>query len=259
MNFLVAFIGLLAQATDVKDTVAEAAAGAASAAPASGSGWITFLIVLACLILPLVIGNAIARAIRLKEYGSKIGVSLLTLVLGLTPFVSRIIQGKDWKEAFKFGIDLAGGTNMTFAVDEDRLKDTGLTKKDITPEIMGKMQAAVSKRINPSGTEEINVRVVGKDRIEVIVPGADKEQVEAIKNRITNLGSLEFDILASRKDGRHTLLIKLGEQLPQSQTAVFKPSDQEGQDPVEIGRWIPLANIDKSKTEFKSRSCSSLE
>ena len=120
MNFLVAFIGLLAQATDVKDTVAEAAAGAASAAPASGSGWITFLIVLACLILPLVIGNAIARAIRLKEYGSKIGVSLLTLVLGLTPFVSRIIQGKDWKEAFKFGIDLAGGTNMTFAVDEDR-------------------------------------------------------------------------------------------------------------------------------------------
>ena len=249
---LFTFVALLAADASGEAAVTAGTAAVKKVAAASGGpGWMAFAIVLACLILPFMLGKAIARAIRLQEYGLKIGMTIFTVVLALCPFAWRISQGKSWKDAFKFGIDLAGGTNMTFIIDYDALASSGKQKSDITAEVMDKMKAAVSKRINISGTEEINVRTVGKDRIEVIVPGADKDDVEAIKNRITNLGSLEFTILACQRDDRHKKLIELGLKMdPNGEKDVHKTDDQGNK--VLIGRWIPVANESNSKKTFKS-------
>ncbi len=59
------------------------------------------------------------------------------------------------------------------------------------------MVEKVKLRVNPTGTEEVTVRRVGADRIEVIIPGADAERVKKVKDQIVSLGNLEFAILAN--------------------------------------------------------------
>ncbi|MCA9069905.1 MAG: hypothetical protein KDA84_13320, partial [Planctomycetaceae bacterium] len=118
-------------------------------------------------------------------------------------------EPRSWKTALNFGIDLAGGTNLVYQVDREALgikeqeaRDRGETaqKTDITGDVMDQMVAAVSRRLNPSGVEEITVRKVGADRIEVIIPKASPEVVERKKRQMTRLGSLEFALLANRED-----------------------------------------------------------
>lgn len=169
------------------------------------AGWLVFLIIVAVLALPFVLGNAIASALKLKDLGSRIGVVLLALTLGLAPFVSIKMQD-DGKltDAIDLGIDLAGGTNMVFRVDRKQAEEQG---KEITTTLMDKMVDKVKLRVNPTGTEEVTVRRVGLDRIEVIVPGADAERVARVKRQITELGNLEFALLANSVN--HSDIIEL--------------------------------------------------
>jgi len=110
-------------------------------------------------------------------------------------------KDRSWLDSIRLGIDLAGGTNLVFQVYSDD------PDKPITSQVMKQMVAAVGRRINPSGTEEVTVRQVGADRIEVIIPGADREDIERIKGKISNLGRLEFAILANEQDHK-TLIAK---------------------------------------------------
>lgn len=164
---------------------------------AAGSGWqafLTFLMVVAVCVLPFVVGNFLAGLLRMKEVGTRLGVTLFAVTLCAIPFYIRPLD-----EALSLGIDLAGGTNLVYEIDRER------AAKDITPQIMEKMQEAIRKRVNPTGTEEVNVRGVGSDRIEIIVPGADQEKTERIKKQIVNLGQLEFARLANRADDRQVI------------------------------------------------------
>ncbi|MEO2015302.1 MAG: protein translocase subunit SecD, partial [Fuerstiella sp.] len=149
-----------------------------------------FGIFVAGLIGAFVLGAFLAKAMKVTDWGMRFGVCLAALAMGVMPFMVRAINGETPGEGMRFGIDLAGGTNMVFQV-------IGTKEKPLTGEVMDKMVGAVIKRINPSGTAEITVRQVGKDRLEVIVPGKDKQTVDDIKRRITKLGSLEFYITAS--------------------------------------------------------------
>ncbi|WP_339732625.1 protein translocase subunit SecD [uncultured Gimesia sp.] len=158
------------------------------------SGWGILLILIVVFIVPFVLGAAIARALKLKDFSRKIGLVLFTAVIASTPFAWQIANGHDWRNAIRLGIDLAGGSNMVFEVDEGR------SEKALSNEVMDQMVGAIGRRINPSGTEEVTVRKVGQNRIEVIVPGADSDDVQRIKSLITRLGSLEFDIVANRRD-----------------------------------------------------------
>ncbi|WP_339686153.1 protein translocase subunit SecD [Gimesia maris] len=165
--------------------------------PSSISGWSIIAIILAVFVVPFVLGVVIARALKMKDYGKKIGLVLFTAVIAATPFVWQVTHGHDWRDAIRLGIDLAGGSNMVFEVDESQ------SEKELSNEVMDQMVGAIGRRINPSGTEEVTVRKVGQNRIEVIVPGADSEDVQRIKSLITRLGSLEFAIVANRRDRDH--------------------------------------------------------
>ena len=101
--------------------------------------------------------------------------------------------------AFKVGIDLGGGTNLVYQVVAGQ-------DKPVTSDAMDQMVGAVKRRLDPSGVEEITVRKVGSDRIEVIIPRADPEVVAEKKRLMTRLGSLEFALLANRRD--HGALIR---------------------------------------------------
>jgi SecD/SecF fusion protein len=95
------------------------------------------------------------------------------------------------REKLKLGIDLSGGTILVYEAD----KLPSGAKMD---ELIG----ALKQRINPQGVSEITIRKVGSNRIEIILPEASAEEVEEIKSMLTNVGSLEFRILANEKHDR---------------------------------------------------------
>jgi len=183
------------------DAAAETAAETTEAAveAATGAPWYlqvaVFVGVLAVVLGPFIIGQMLANWLKVKEWGTRIGLSLFAVTIGLTPFVVGMgIQGKPIEKVVRLGIDLAGGTNLVFQV-----KGEG---KEVTNQVMEKMVGAVGQRINQSGTEEVTVRQVGQDRIEVIVPGADPQAVDEIKRKIVRLGSLEFFVCAHQTEDR---------------------------------------------------------
>lgn len=144
-------------------------------------------------VLPFIIGRVLGKALRVKDYSFKIGLILCTIGLGCAPFVNQVIHGHSPMDALAWGIDLAGGTNLIYQVEQQ-------PDEPLTDDLMNRMVGAVSKRINPAGTKEVTVRRVGRDRIEVIIPGADRDMVEETKDLMTKLGNLEFSIVANNRD-----------------------------------------------------------
>lgn len=206
----------------------------APAGEAGLSGFLLFLIIVAVFVLPFLAGAGLARLLKLKDMGFRMGVVLLAIFLGVTPFAYRIATGDPQlsaferaKEAIPLGIDLAGGTNLVYEVDTEAAESAG---KDVSAS-MDRMVGAIARRINPSGTEEVTVRRVGSDRLEVIIPGADRQVVEEKKRMITRLGSLEFEILANERD--HRQLISQARKLPDNEKEVIV-----GTEPVAMWREI---------------------
>ena len=181
---------------------------AEAAETSSAMGWGLFLIVVAALVLPFVLGTLIANALKMKQLATRISLVLLALTLAVSPFLITLAQGGNITESIDFGIDLAGGTNMVFMVDREAAIAAG---KDINDDVMNKMVGKVTQRVNPSGTEQVTVRRVGSDRIEIIVPGADEERVREVKDLVISLGELEFALLANSVN--HQDLIQLGREV----------------------------------------------
>lgn len=195
--------------------------------PPRANGWLILGVLAVVFITPFLLGNLIGRLLRLKDLSGRISVVLMSLFMALAPFVYQEITGriehsqllaerakveekrkagdpelpplpaaKGWMDAIHLGIDLAGGTNLVYELDLAAAKEQG---KTVTKETVDKMVQAIIKRINPSGAEEVAVRRVGTDRIEVIIPGADPDLVRQKKSLITRLGSLEFGIVAESR------------------------------------------------------------
>ena len=199
---------------------------AASATTSGRSPFTILLLLVAVVAIPLLAGNYISRAIQAPEWSSRIAVVTFVLTIGLLPFVTSLIDGIPIAERFRLGIDLAGGTNMVFQVRGG--------EKEITPQVMDQMVGAVSRRINQSGTEEITVRAVGTDRIEVIVPGEDAQTVDDIKRRIVRLGSLEFFVVANQTD---SAIVRQARSMDLSQKDVVINGEV-------LARWIQAAEKD---------------
>jgi SecD/SecF fusion protein len=206
----------------------------------SWEGFLTLLGVVALLVGPFVLARLICQALRLKEFSFRMGVVLFAITLGLAPFLNVIRHGKSWKEAIRLGIDLAGGSNIVFEVDKATAKSL---EKEVTSANMDKVVSAVGRRINPGGTEEITVRRVGSDRIEVIIPKATEDQIAGVKRRIVDLGSLEFDIVANIHD--HADIIARAEPTRNN------PNVTEFRDSANrvIAKWRPVAHKPKPRDD----------
>jgi SecD/SecF fusion protein len=132
-----------------------------------------------------------------------------------------------WQDALSFGIDLDGGTNLVYEVDTEKAKAESVS---LDNDLMQRLVGAVGKRVNPAGTKEIVVRRLGQSRIEIILPGADQSVVEETKAQITQLGSLEFSIVANNRD--HADLIK---------RALANPAADVRVGDVVQAKWRPIA------------------
>ncbi|HIE97601.1 MAG TPA: protein translocase subunit SecD [Fuerstia sp.] len=223
-EMLTGVLTLAVQDGAAAETVAETVAETANI-----GGETIFGIFVAGLVGAFILGAYLAKVMKVTDWGTRFGVCLAALAIGVMPFMVRAINGENSLEGIRLGIDLAGGTNMVFQVMEEE-------GKPLTDELMDKMIGAVQKRINPSGTSEITVRRVGKDRIEVIVPGEDKQTVDDIKRRITKLGSLEFYITASPTFDKEIIdqALALGEDEKQLVKTLGDGSKEV------IAMWLPV-------------------
>ena len=168
------------------------------------------------------LGWLIARSLRLRDVSGKIGAILFTLGLGLSPFIdTMVVQHKPWYEALKFGIDLAGGTNLVYQLEKTPT-DGGM---------MDRLVGALRRRIDPAGTQELTIRQVGADRVEMIIPRATAEDIATIKRKVDRVGSLEFQILANDRD--HKELIR-------SAATVDRDIRRNGK---LVAGWRPIAPI----------------
>ncbi|MDG2129799.1 MAG: protein translocase subunit SecD [Fuerstiella sp.] len=226
------FTGVLTLAVQEGEAAAEGAAEAAAPAAEAANigGGTAFAIFVTGLIGAFILGAFLAKAMKVTDWGFRFGVCLAALAIGVMPFMVRALNGETLGQGIRLGIDLAGGTNMVFQVMETK-------EKPLTDEVMEKMVGAVIKRINPSGTAEITVRRVGKDRIEVIVPGKDAQTVNDIKRRITKLGSLQFFITASRWFDSE--IISQAKDLSLDDDKLLNASKEV------IARWMPVFEKDK--------------
>lgn len=118
-----------------------------------------------------------------KFYG-KIALILISTVVGILAI---------WppEQKLKTGIDLSGGTILVYQVKKDATASSRVNLDDLI--------TALKRRINPQGVEDMAIRKVGTDRIEIVLPKKSPDEVDAIKRKLTNVGSLEFRILANHK------------------------------------------------------------
>ena len=205
---------------------------AADPTPKSGmAGWMFLVIVFGIFTIPHMVAELLSRLFRVGAYSSRLGTVLMVLTLGVAAFSMRYMAtpNKSIMDCFRLGIDLAGGTNLVYQVNRD---EAAKLTKDIGKSL-DNMVGAISRRINPQGTEEVTVRRVGLDRIEIIIPGADQSYVEEMKRRIATVGALEFQILATNYKGEHKSLVSDARKLPQDKDIVV-------QNKVVVARWVTL-------------------
>ena len=248
------------------------------------NGWLILGVLLVVFIAPFLLGNLIGRLLRLEDLSGRIGVVLMSLFMALAPFVYQEIVGrldegrvreqhaaakakakeaktaateadvkigdgefpdgyrrKTWRDAVHWGIDLAGGTNLVYEIDVAAARDQG---KSVDKATVDKMVSAIVKRINPSGAEEVAVRRVGTDRIEIIIPGADTDLVRQKKELIVKLGSLEFGIVANERNDQG--LIDQAKKLPNNQNELLSKTSDDKR--LIVAAWHDVADS-KDKEE----------
>ncbi len=176
-------------------------------------------IVLAVLILPFVIGKFIAGAIRMPDYGWKIGLILCTLAVAAAIIPSR---------ETKLGVELKGGVILIYEIqdlaeaaeenaadkldsgedgeDSPELPPDSLQRENSERVLVADLIEILKDRINPSGVKEIVIRPYGTNQVEIIIPEVETAEVEAIKKLISQAGQLHFRIVAENR--RHEDVIE---------------------------------------------------
>lgn len=180
------------------------------------------------LVVPFLLGRALARLVRMPDYGFRFGLIFTSLALALLV----LLRGWDWdKNQFDIplGVDLKGGVILVYEVEPAEQNERVN---------MGDLINALTNRINPSGTKEIVIRQYGERQVEIIIPEVETEEVEEIKRRVRTAGQLEFRIVANQRD--HERIIAAAE----AQAEVDDPSRFQRTvtvDGEDVGFWAEAA------------------
>ena len=215
-----------APAEQAIDEIAEKAAAAASTKRLIG-----VVATIAAIVLPILLGGWLAKKWKMPEQGWR----LSTIFAVFSVATLTVATGQ-----FKGGPDLAGGITLVYelakttdlvptpgtpAADEEAAEEaedeasdetTATEKGSNQPERkvdVDKLIDALSQRIDPTGTKEVSIRNYG-GAVEIIIPKAGPDDLTYIKRRITDLGQLEFRIVADPRwtEDRSTIdkAMKLG-------------------------------------------------
>ncbi|MGO9112423.1 MAG: protein translocase subunit SecD [Thermoguttaceae bacterium] len=188
------------------------------------------------------VGQWLAKALRVADYGWKFGVILFAIL------ASAVVVIRGWPP--KLGVDLGGGSILVYKVDE--------TKTVWRPEKMDSLLTSISKRVNPGGQKEISVKSLGNDMVEIVMPSvsgstAKEKQAEAdeIRNIIRKTGALEFRIVATKRDNESLIEMAKAERKkfpveadPSKQKTVIIKDPKTGKD---LAKWCRVRDEEADK------------
>jgi SecD/SecF fusion protein len=117
----------------------------------------------------------------MKNHGGRFFFILLITALSVWLWLDKGI---------KLGLDLAGGSSLTYAVKAEG---------DVTREKLNKAIEVITKRVNATGLTEIFITQTASNEIVVEMPRRSKQEIESVKALIERNGELEFRI---REDSR---------------------------------------------------------
>ncbi|HEY3787962.1 MAG TPA: hypothetical protein VGL71_03865, partial [Urbifossiella sp.] len=128
-------------------------------------------------------------------------------------------------DKYRLGIDLAGGTILVYEINLERTKQLNdarksgedaesrqqqATSEGLSNDDMLKLASQIKRRIDPADLKNVTVRPLGNTRIEIILPTGGKaqgdranltsEEIEEVKRLVSQMGVLEFRILANTAD-----------------------------------------------------------
>ncbi|HVT27887.1 MAG TPA: protein translocase subunit SecD [Lacipirellulaceae bacterium] len=187
------------------------------------------LTILALFVVPMWIGNYLARAWRMPDHGWKISLVVGTLAASI--LICTFGQ-------FKFGPDLAGGITLIYELAETppaanqpaapagNQASTGQTAE------LNKLIGALKRRVDPDGTKEITIRAYGPSAVEIIIPKAGQDDLNYVKEKITKIGQLEFRITADPALQKDRDIIDLAKRVPPNQTDVYRGD-------TKVAEWVP--------------------
>jgi SecD/SecF fusion protein len=134
-------------------------------------------------------------------------------------------------DKYRLGIDLAGGTILVYEVNLERTKlrkqteqgadksadpTAGAPAPGLSSDEIAQLAAQIKRRIDPTDIKNVTVRPSGDRRVEIILPlsGATsagrealtQEDIEEVKRLISQMGVLEFRIVANGTDDQPGLI-----------------------------------------------------
>src|SRR5438270_634000 len=123
-------------------------------------------------------------------------------------------------DKYKLGIDLAGGTILVYEINLERTKQLKAAQEGqqgppsaategLSSDDMMKLATQIKRRIDPADLKNVTVRPLGSTRVEIILPtggsggsraNLTSEEIEEVKRLVSQMGVLEFRILANTAD-----------------------------------------------------------
>ncbi len=220
--------------TTETETVVEVQEGTTATPTGLGSKAVIGCVLVGLFVLPVLIGNWLAKRVSMPEYGWKISLVLMTITAaGIILYFGEI----------KFGPDLAGGITLiyeladTSAAEEEVAPADGEVQQDANPkgpsrELVRRLTEALKQRVDPAGTKEVTIRPYGS-AIEIIIPRTGQDDLKFVKRRITSLGQLEFRITADPRWGeRDQNIIEQARSIPPEQKVVELNGEA-------VAEWVP--------------------
>jgi len=104
---------------------------------------------------------------------------IITLLIIVGSLASALYYG------FNLGIDLRGGWEAVYSIKWD--EDMAAVKPNTE-----RIKRIIEERIDPTGMLEATVQVIGGDRIRIVIPFSEDTDVGEIKQRVENIGRLEW-------------------------------------------------------------------
>ena len=176
--------------------LAQAAPAATPAGPWYSETWFLLLAAVATLVIPYLIGNFIAKSLRMPDYGWKIGLMLIALTAGVVIDICR------WPP--KLGIDLSGGVKLVYELDQEKLQEVNVD------EIIKEMSEAANKAGTFTKRSPAKVNTLQAGTVEVRLPTTDADRVEKVKTALAALDlsklSASLNFVESHQDGDQTVL-----------------------------------------------------
>lgn len=201
-------------------------------------GLILTAIIIALFLVPMFLGNVLSKKLRMPDHGWKFSLAIGTLAAAAVVFAFGEV---------KLGPDLSGGITLIYELQDAALRveddgdEDGQDEVDATgsekDELVDKLIAALTKRVDPSGTKEVSIRKYGAGQIEIIIPYANEEDREFIERKIYTAGSLEFRIVASKNFASHKNISEEALRLPKGVNELLDNGEK-------VAEWVSY-DLDK--------------